>query len=228
MAQRTSPPQKHLILAELVQTWATRHRVTNDSYVRGLVSALSELKNLAMWASIDPFIYLPHPQVTSEIGVRKFYGRLNMIRNTLVFAPVALTWLAVGQATAAFKDFVDRNGTATVNFLEFWQNGYDVLPREWRLSTVAFLDFLIVFSIIVISILSNILTNRSELRLQAEEEEVEQDRMELAIAIKEFLHTRQTITRATLNSGVATAIENLVQATENLQQRTAGRRRKKR
>ena len=80
----------------------------------------------------------------------------------------------------------------------------------------------------MISILSNTLTNRSELRLQAEEEEVEQERMELAIAIKEFLHTRQSITRATLNAGVATAIENLVQATENLQQRTAGKRRKKR
>ena len=141
MAQRTSPPQKHLILAELIQSWATRYRVSTDSYVRGLVSALAELKNLSMWASIDPFVYLPHPTVISEVGTRRFYGRLNAIRNTLVFAPVALTWLAVGQATAAFKDFVDRNGTATVNFLEFWQNGYDVLPKEWRLSTVAFLDF---------------------------------------------------------------------------------------
>mgnify|MGYP003344234109 FL=1 len=228
MAQRTSPPQKHLILAELVQSWATRYRVTTDSYVRGLISALAELKNLSMWASIDPFVYLPHPVVISEIGARRFYGRLNAIRNTLVFAPVALTWLAVGQATAAFKDFVDRNGTATVNFLEFWQNGYDVLPKEWRLSTVAFLDFMIVFSIIVLSILSNILTNRSELRLRAEEEEIDQERMELAIAIKEFLHSRQSITRATLNAGVATAIENLIQATENIQQKTAGRRRKKR
>mgnify|MGYP003350471889 FL=1 len=70
--------------------------------------------------------------------------------------------------------------------------------------------------------------SRSDIRLREEEIEVEQERLELALAIKEFLHHRQSLTRATLNAGVATAIENLVQATENLQSRTAGRRRKKR
>ena len=145
-----------------------------------------------------------------------------------MFAPVALTWLAVGQATSAFKEFVDRNATATVNFLEFWQNGYDVLPREWRLSSIAFADFIIVFSVIVITLVSNNLNARSDIRLREEELEVEQERLELALAIKDFLHNRQSLTRATLNAGVATAIENLVQATENLQTRTAGRRRKKR
>lgn len=228
MAERATPPQKNLILADLIQGWAARNGVTTDPYIKGLINALIEMKNLAMWASIDALAYLPHPRVISEEGARKFYGRLNAIRNTLVFAPVALTWLAVGQATAAFKDFVDRNATATVNFLEFWQNGYDALPKEWRLSTIAFTDFVIVFAIIVITILSNVLTTRSEIRLIAEEEEVEQERMDLALAIKEFLHTRQSISRATLNAGVASAIENLVQATENIQLKTSFRRKKKR
>jgi len=93
MADRKLPPQKNLILAELVQSWATRNRVSKDPYVRGLVEALIESKNLAMWASIDSLSYLPHPTVNSEDGVRVFYRRLNAIRNSLVFAPVALTWL---------------------------------------------------------------------------------------------------------------------------------------
>mgnify|MGYP003334790951 FL=1 len=228
MATKKLPPQKHLILAEIVQSWAIRNGVTTNPYVKGLVEALRELKNLQMWASIDALVYLPHPKVSSEDGIRKVYGRLNALRNTLVFAPVALTWLAVGQATSAFKEFVDRNATATVNFLEFWQNGYDVLPREWRLSSIAFADFIIVFSVIVITLVSNNLNARSDIRLREEELEVEQERLELALAIKDFLHNRQSLTRATLNAGVATAIENLVQATENLQTRTAGRRRKKR
>ena len=221
------PPQKNLILAELVQSWAVRHRIASDPYVRGLISALVESKNLAMWASIDALMYLPHPRVTSEDGVRNFYRKLNAIRNTLVFAPVALTWLAVGKATSAFREFVDQNSTATVNFLEFWQNGYDVLGSEWRLSSIAFLDFLIVFAVIVITIFSNYVSDKSEIRLRNEEYEIEQERAELAIAIKEYLFTKQTITRATLNSGVATAIENLVQATENIQAKTAPRRRKR-
>ena len=169
MATKKLPPQKHLILAEIVQSWAIRNGVTTNPYVKGLVEALRELKNLQMWASIDALVYLPHPKVSSEDGIRKVYGRLNALRNTLVFAPVALTWLAVGQATSAFKEFVDRNATATVNFLEFWQNGYDVLPREWRLSSIAFADFIIVFSVIVITLVSNNLNARSDIRLREEE-----------------------------------------------------------
>lgn len=227
MADRKLPPQKNLILAELVQSWATRNRVSKDPYVRGLVEALIESKNLAMWASIDSLSYLPHPTVNSEDGVRVFYRRLNAIRNSLVFAPVALTWLAVGKATSAFREFVDQNSTVTVNFLEFWQNGYDVLGAEWRLSSIAFFDFMIVLAVILITILSNFLSDRSETRLRAEEDELEIERAELAIAIKEYLFTKQTVTRATLNSGVATAIENLIQATENIQAKTATKRRKK-
>ena len=76
--------------------------------------------------------------------------------------------------------------------------------------------------------MSNFLSDRSETRLRAEEDELEIERAELAIAIKEYLFTKQTLTRATLNSGVATAIENLIQATENIQAKTATKRRKKR
>ena len=143
-----------------------------------------------------------------------------------MFAPVAITWLAVGQATSAFREFVDRNATATVNFLEFWQNGYDVLGSEWRLSSIAFLDFTIVFAVIVITIFSNYVSDRSEVRLRQEETELEEERTELALAIKEYLHNKQTVTRATLNAGVATAIENLVQATENLKSKPRKKRRK--
>lgn len=227
MATRNLPPQRNLILAELVQSWAVRNRVASDPYVRGLTSALVESKNLSMWASIDSLSFLPHPRVISEDGVRNFYRRLNALRNTLVFAPVALTWLAVGKATSAFREFVDQNSTVTVNFLEFWQDGYDVLGSEWRLSSIAFLDFLIVFAVIVLTIFTNYVSDRSELRLRAEEHEIEQERTELALAIKEYLHTKQLLTRATLNSGVASAIENLVQATENIQAKTARRSRKR-
>ena len=224
MAKSNLPLQKNIILAELIKSWSVRHKVTDDPYINGLVKALVDNNNLAMWASIDALSYLPHPRSTSEDGVRKVYRRLNALRNTLVFAPVALTWLAVGQATAAFKEFVDKNTTATVNFLEFWQNGYDTLGSEWRLSSIAFLDFMIVFSVILITILTNTLSDRSEKRLTLELDDIERERLDLGLAIKEYLYTKQTLTRATLNAGVGTAIENLILATENLQAKSSRKR----
>ena len=226
MAKTPAPPKQNLILAELVADWARRYDVTTDAYISGLVNALAETKNLAMWASLDPIAFLPQPRLTSEDRVRAFYRRLNAIRNALVFAPVALTWFAVGQATKAFQTFVDQNSTATVNFLEFWQNGYDVLASEWRISNIAVIDFAIVMAVIVLTIVSNNLSDRSEKRLEMEDRELQSERMELAIAIKEYLYSKQTLTRATLNAGVATAIENLVEATENLKSKPRKKRRK--
>lgn len=225
MAKKPTPPKPNIILAELIADWAKRYEVTNDPYIVGLTNSLVESKDLAMWASIDPVAFLPHPRLTSEDRIRAFYRRLNAIRNALVFAPVAITWLGVGQATKAFQQFIDQNATATVNFLEFWQNGYDYLGNEWRISNIALLDFTIVMAVIVMTIVSNNLMDRSEKRLDLESRELESERMDLALAIKEYLYTKATLTRATLNAGVATAIENLVEATENLKSKSRKKRR---
>lgn len=56
-----------------------------------------------------------------------------------------------------------------------------------------------------------------------QEQELTQERLQIAIAIKEYLHNKQVISKLTLNQGVATAIENLVEATERLK----GRRKRK-
>lgn len=214
---RVSKVERNLILAEVVQGWARSHRVAHDPYITGLTRALVENKNLAMWSSIDPMQMLPRPQSHGQESMFKTFRRVNMVRNALVFAPVAVTWLAVGRATSAFQIFVEKNTSATVNFLEFWQNGYDVLGSEWRISRVATVDFLIVLIVIGLTLFSNYLGEIANTREAQVEREIIQERTELALAIKEYLFTKQTISRLTLNQGVATSIENLITATENLQ-----------
>ena len=214
---RSSKVDRNQILADVIQGWARSHQLTDDPYITGLTRALLENKNLAMWASIDPLAVLPKPNSTAQDGLFKIFRRINMFRNALVFAPVAFTWLAVGKATSAFQEFVEKNTTATVNFLEFWQNGYDVLGSEWRISRVATLDFFIVFLVILLTLFSNYLGEIANKRELESEREIAQERTELAIAIKEYLYSKQTVTRLTLNQGIASAIENLVEATENLQ-----------
>ena len=125
----------------------------------------------------------------------------------------------MGQATSAFQKFVEINATATVNFLEFWQNGYDVLDHKWRISTVAATDATIVFIVIILSVSITYLNEIAKDRKEEEDGFIQDERVEIALAIKEYLQTKQTVTRLTLNQGIATAIENLVEATENLQNR---------
>lgn len=211
--------EKNRILAELIERWARKYGLLRDPYVSRLLIALKENQNLSMWSTMEPMQLLPYAAPISGKKLKKLASRLAILRNALVFAPVAFTWLAVGQATSAFQKFVESNATATVNFLEFWQNGYDVLAHEWRISTVAATDASIVFIVIILSVGTTYLNEVSRNRKEEEDSFLLEERVELALAIKEYLHAKQTVTRLTLNQGIATAIENLVEATENLQKR---------
>ena len=211
--------EKNRILADLIEIWARKYGLMRDPYVARLLIALKENQNLAMWSTMDPMLLLPYATSINGKKLKKIAARLAILRNALVFTPVAFTWLAVGQATSAFQKFVEINATATVNFLEFWQNGYDILDHKWRISTVAATDAAIVFIVIILSVSITYLNEIAKDRKEEEDGFIQDERVEIALAIKEYLQTKQTVTRLTLNQGIATAIENLVEATENLQNR---------
>lgn len=211
--------EQNKILADLIERWSRKYGFLSDPYTSRLMLALRENQNLTMWSTIDPFSLLPYPTPMTGLRRRKLGSSLAALRNALVFAPVAFTWLAVGQATSAFQLFVEKNVNATVNFLEFWQNGYGVLGSEWRISTVAITDATIVFIVITLSVISNYLEENAAKQNDIEDHILLDERTELALAIKDYLFNKQSVTKLSLNQGVATAIENLVTATENLQKR---------
>ena len=220
---RVKKIQKNELLADIVQRWASKYGFLAHPYISNLISSLRNNENLPMWSTVDPFELLPYPLSTRGNKIRRVSRVLTMWRNALVFAPVAFTWLAVGRATEAFKLYTDKNINATVNFLQFWQDGYGILNEKWRIGTVALLDASIVFIVIGLTIgitYSNI--KIKDLNSQ-EEAYLLNERLEVAIAIKEYLYNKQTLSKLTLNQGVATAIENLVEVTEKLK----GRRRRK-
>lgn len=211
--------EKNIILAQLLERWARKYKVLNDHYVQDLLKALVEKNNLAFWATLNPFDLLPSPVPIRSEATARAARIVNAWRNGLVFAPVALTWIAVSKATAAFQIYTDRNLNATVNFLQFWQNGYGILSKEWAIGTIAMLDALIVFIVITLTVISNTLNLRAKKIDDQENEVIIEERLQIAIAIKEFLYSKQTISRLTLNQGIATAIENLVEVTEKLKRR---------
>lgn len=216
---RVKKLEKNLILAELLEKWARKNNCINDAYVSNLIASLIKNENLAMWATTDPFNLLPYPEIKRGSTLRRVTKTLTLWRNALVFAPVAFTWLAVGQATSAFQIYTDQNINATVNFLQFWQNGYDILDEKWRIGIVAITDATLVFIVIALTISITYFSAKSRELNFEEEKMVIQDRLHVAIAIKEYLHTKQTISKLSLNQGVATAIENLVEATDRLKRR---------
>jgi hypothetical protein len=215
--RRVSNSKKHLELADQVYSWAYKYQVRRDPYVSGLSASLREKKNLPIWASMNPVEYLPQPEITEGIAVARWARLLTLIRNVLVFAPVALTWAAVGQATSAFSRYVDENGADVVNFLDFWENGYGYLGTEWQISKVAFLDFLIIVVVIILTLIASVFGKRAS-ELQAEyDQQIERERIGLAVEINSFLFDKQKATNVTMNASLAGAIAKLLNATDALE-----------
>ena len=215
--RRVSKSKKHIELADQVDLWARKYQVSRDPYVTGLSSSLREKKNLPIWASMNPVEYLPQPEITEGIAVARWARLLTLIRNVLVFAPVALTWAAVGQATTAFSEYVKENGTDVVNFLDFWQNGYGVLGEEWRIANVAFLDFVIILIVIILTLIASVFGKRATEAQASFEQQIERERVGLAVEINTFLFDKQKATNVTMNASLAGAIAKLLNATDALE-----------
>ena len=206
--------QEHLVLGDALSAWATKFRVSNDPYVSGLLLALQTRRNLSMWATLSPLEYLPQPEVVKvKSNILSF---ITLMRNTLIFAPVALTWAAVGHATTAFGIYVGENTGAVVNFLEFWQNGYGVLSKSWTIGHIATLDFLMIMFVIVLIIFLHFANDRVRKTRFASEASIDDERLTLGIELYAFLFEKRTTSNVKMNENLADATQDLLHTSSSL------------
>lgn len=206
---REPKPQPNLILADSVEAWGNKYGQAEDGYISGLIAALRENKNLHVWATFDPVDYLPIPMLANGSKLARRVRLITVLRNVLVFAPVALTWIAVGQATKGFQVYIQTNTTGVANFLDFWQNGYDILPPEYRISEVALVDAIIILTVIGLTLFASILGGRAEKQTSGGEAFADRERTALAIEIGLYMYDKQKPTASVINSSVANSVARL-------------------
>lgn len=209
--------QPTTVLAEKLEDWARLRGVERDPYLSQLTESLKERKNLHIWAELQPLDFLPYPKSDAQNRKSDLVRILTIIRNVLVFAPVALTWAAVSAATTGFAAYTKENGTSVVNFLDFWQNGYGYLSDKWKIGEVARLDFILVMIVIVLTLFVSIVGHRAQELRNAEEALIDQERSIIAIEIAQVLHDKRKVTTVTMNQALAGSISRLVNATHNLE-----------
>jgi hypothetical protein len=202
-------------LAARLREYGENYGLEEDPYLEGLSNAIEEGKNLSVWASNDVMTLMPHPDVESVEG--PIYSAMVLIRNDLVFVPVALTWLAVGKATTGFSVYTAKSSAASVvNFLQFWQNGYGVLAKVWTLSHIAEDDFYIIATVITLTFITPFM-NRSAVKKAATfEQDALRERLTLVIEVESFLFDKRRLTPLSIDSALAKSFERVVEATQNL------------
>ena len=217
MARKRKNDSAHIELADALENWAKKNQVFKSPYVTELTTALREKSELHKWAELDAFELLPIPTPRLTENVLRRIDLITNIRNVLVFAPVGLTWAAVGEATRGFEAYVKQNGASVVNFLEFWQNGFGVLPSFWRIGDVARLDFLIIAGVIALTVAISVLTRRANKNELHETTKIDNDRILLATQLTLFLMDKKKLTNLTFNQSMSGAIQRLQNATTALE-----------
>jgi hypothetical protein len=220
MAKKRSSSE-HIDLANSIDLWAKKYGVNNDPYVLQLVTNLRTRKNLTFLASLNHFDLLPNPELQSTKNLEDLNRMLAVARNMLVFLPVAITWFAVSKATSAFSLYTSKNSVSVVNFLEFWQNGYGVLAKEWTIGRVALVDFLLIVLVILLTLVTSYLGNKNQINRQKEIDKIDAERTSIAIDISSYLFDKQTVTPLSMNQNLATALSKLLNATESLDKSTS-------
>ena len=210
MAKRKStsanPPSK--VLAANLFTWSQLHGLEKDPYVEYLTSSLLKRRNFSLLAEMDPLVNLPLKPATLKPQASFLIQTLTVLRNTLVFAPVALTWSAVSHATSGFAAYIDKNPDSVANFLQFWQNGYGFLASEWKIGTVANLDFLIIMAVIALTLYISLTNNKVITTRHREIAAFRDERMRLALQLKEFLDTKRRVTPTSVEKAVAKSVQS--------------------
>jgi hypothetical protein len=206
---REPKPQPNLVLADSLEAWGNKYGQSEDGYVSGLIAALRENKNLHIWATFNPVDYLPIPLLANGSKLAGWVRLLTVLRNVLVFAPVALTWIAVGEATKGFQEYIQTNTTGVANFLDFWQNGYDILPSEYRISHVAELDAILILLVIALTLVVSILGQKATKQTSGTEAFADRERASIAIEIGLFLYDKQKPSAAMVNANVAASVARL-------------------
>ena len=198
-------------LLKRFSSWATKHDVIEDPYVLNLIKDISEERNIHFWSHEDPAELLPSLEVKEGQGYIKFGKYLAIVRNLLVFLPVAVTWKAVSDATTGFAEFVSTNNATPVNFLEFWQNGYGYLDKFWTIGSIAEFDFWIIIFVITISLFSNIMQNSGQKIYDVVFNKEEKERISLAIEIKKYLFNAKPLESHNINQETLTSLDKLNQ-----------------
>ena len=140
--------------------------------LRDLAGSLSTEEGRLRWADVDlrqafHSEYLAHFYAVRREGgfAPKSVEIADNIRNSLVLAPVFLTWLGLWEATKAYGNYLDANpNEAGKSFLYLWQKGFGG-EGSWiatSFSTLALADAMIILFIFALTVYSHGRRERQE------------------------------------------------------------------
>jgi hypothetical protein len=193
-------------LALFIRQWLTNSNQGDpQGELLNFVTDLENANNVGVWAGVNYERILPFKEVMSK-GLRRWL----VVRNTFIFLPIVITWLAMEQATGSWAKSGDEN------FLQHWHSSEAV----WSLKYVAWIDAAIIASIVVITFIAGLREENSKHKLA-----LERQYQGLIIALERDLSGYRYLSLQDINNAAADTLTSLqlsTQEVENAAQSFAG------
>lgn len=144
--------------------------------LRNLGTATGGGNGADVWAASDIFQLVDPESIVEQVQGHgagdRWVGVLEMLRNALVFLPIAITWVGIWRALESYADAIHTNpALSDLAFLYLWQQGFEG-RTSLTLSRIALADGAILLLVFVLTIVVLWYNNQREHRAVAVREEL--------------------------------------------------------
>jgi hypothetical protein len=205
-----SKPENHLILDRL------EHDIRED--VR--------LENWSAFALED----LMRPPRYSEVNSRwsKIGDYVVLVRNTLLFIPVLITWYALSGASGSYNSYLEQTKDSIITgsnssgspdtFLQIWSK--QSIVGYWTLEHVAFWDAVVILLLVALTVTEWYFRRQAKLAAANADRINDLEFRNVLVDVGLLLHGFRQITPTALTGSLAEAVNRLAKATTAIKDAT--------
>jgi hypothetical protein len=218
---------ERLAVADKLRSWIDGSQPENKEILNRLEADIREDQRLENWAAFT-LEDLMQPPRYSEI--QTLWSRIGdivvLIRNTLLFFPVLVTWYALEQAADAYSEYLDEfqkqlainpdlSDSQRQTFLQIWSDPERIqtLLGSLTLQRVALWDAVIILLLIAFTIAEWGLRQRAKFAAEANDRANDLTFRTVLVDVGLFLHGFRQITPTAITGSLGEAVNKLRAAT---------------
>lgn len=220
---------ERLETAKKLRDWIDRSKPENHLILDRLEHDIREDVRLENWSAFA-LEDLMRPPRYSEVNSRwsKIGDYVVLVRNTLLFIPVLITWYALSEASASYNSYLEltKNSIVTQSnssgapdtFLQIWSK--QSIVGYWTLEHVAFWDAVVILFLVALTITEWYFRRQAKLAAANADRVNDLEFRNVLVDVGLLLHGFRQITPTALTGSLAEAVNRLAKATTAIKDAT--------
>jgi hypothetical protein len=220
---------ERLDTAKKLRDWIDRSKPENHLILDRLEHDIREDVRLENWSAFA-LEDLMRPPRYSEVNSRwsKIGDYVVLVRNTLLFIPVLITWYALSGASGSYNSYLEQTKDSIITgsnssgspdtFLQIWSK--QSIVGYWTLEHVAFWDAVVILLLVALTVTEWYFRRQAKLAAANADRINDLEFRNVLVDVGLLLHGFRQITPTALTGSLAEAVNRLAKATTAIKDAT--------